>query len=115
MFFLAAGPRVAGSSELLSSPRAGRLLARLAKGADIVLVDSPPVLASADALAIGRIATGAVLVVEARRTTIPAVRRAKDALTQNQTRLLGVVLNRFEPSLAGSVYGDDLAGYGGGH
>jgi Mrp family chromosome partitioning ATPase len=115
MFFLAAGPKAASSADLLSSPQAGRLLGRLATGADIVLIDSPPVLASADALAIGRLAAGAVLVVEAGQTTVPAVQRAKDALTRDQTRLLGVVLNRFEPAFAGSVYGDHVPDYGHGY
>jgi capsular exopolysaccharide synthesis family protein len=93
---LAAGPPVANPTELLSTTRTARLLERLAADADVVLLDAPPVLSVADTLVIGRHATGAVLVVEAGRTPAPAARRAKDALTRNQTRLLGVVLNKFK-------------------
>lgn len=98
--FLAAGSRTANPTELLSTPRTARLLERLASTADVVLLDAPPVLAVADTLVIGRLSAGAVLVVEAGRTPAPVARRAKDALTRNQTRLLGVVLNKFKPKRA---------------
>jgi capsular exopolysaccharide synthesis family protein len=111
MYFLATGAPVANPTELLATPRTGRLLDGLARQADIVLLDTPPVLPVADTLVIGRLAAGAVLVVEARRTPGPAAKRAKDALTRNQTRLLGVVLNKFQPKYAGYGYGDSF-GYG---
>jgi polysaccharide biosynthesis transport protein len=111
MYFLSAGPSVGNPTELLATPRTGRLLDVLSEQADIVLLDTPPVLPVADTLVIGRLAAGAVLVVEARHTPAPAARRAKDALTRNQTRLLGVVLNQFK-----AKYADDTsAGYGYGH
>jgi receptor protein-tyrosine kinase len=105
MYFLGTGPQVSSPTELLSTPRMGKLLESLAADADIVILDAPPVLPVADTLVIGRLAAGAVLVVEARRTPAPAVKRAKDALTRNQTRLLGVVLNKFRPTITGYGYG----------
>jgi receptor protein-tyrosine kinase len=111
MYFLGAGQHVGNPTELLSTPRLGRLLEVLADQADIVLLDAPPVLPVADTLVIGRLATGAVLVVEARRTPAPAAQRAKDALTRNQTRLLGVVLNKFRARYATDANADGY-GYG---
>ncbi len=104
MCFLSAGHSADTPTELLSTPRIRRLLERLAGVTDIVLIDAPPVLAVADTLVIGRLASGAILVVEARRTPVPAVKKAKDMLTRNQTRLLGVVLNKFKPTAAGQTY-----------
>jgi capsular exopolysaccharide synthesis family protein len=116
LYFLATGPQVANPTELLATPRTGRLLESLAAQADIVLLDTPPVLPVADTLVIGRLAAGAVLVVEARRTPAPAAQRAKDALTRNQTRLLGVVLNKFQPKFAGYGSGEGEGfGYGFGY
>lgn len=112
MHFLGTGPRVSSPTELLSTPQMGKLLDRLAVEADIVLLDAPPVLPVADTLVIGRLAAGAVLVVEAGRTPVPAVKRAKDALTRNQTRLLGVVLNKFKSTRTSYDYG--RYGYGNG-
>jgi capsular exopolysaccharide synthesis family protein len=114
LYFLATGPQVANPTELLATPRTGSLLESLAAQADIVLLDTPPVLPVADTLVIGRLAAGAVLVVEARRTPVPAAKRAKDSLTKNQTRLLGVVLNKFQAKFAGYGYSEGV-GYGYGY
>jgi capsular exopolysaccharide synthesis family protein len=113
MCFLSAGAPVDNPTELLSAPRIARLLERLAGVTDIVLVDAPPVLSVADTLVIGHMASGAVLVVEANRTTVPAVKKAKDTLTRNQTRLLGVVLNKYRPRAADETYVGVGADYGG--
>lgn len=94
LYLMATGPSVNNPTELLTATRTKRLLDALAEQADVVLVDSPPVLPIADTLEIGRMAAGAILVVEARRTEVGAAQRAKDALTQNQTRLLGVIVNK---------------------
>ena len=115
MYFLATGPQVANPTELLATSRTGRLLEALATQADIVLLDTPPVLPVADTLVIGRLVAGAVLVVEARRTPVPAVQRAKDALTRNQTRLLGVVLNKFRRKFASADETSYGFGYGYGY
>lgn len=109
--FLAAGAPVHNPTELLATPRTAQLLESLSSQADIVLLDTPPVLPVADTLVLGRLAAGAVLVVESRRTPGPAARRAKDTLTRNQTRLLGVVLNKFDAD-AGSYGIGDPGGYG---
>ena len=95
LYVMAAGPQVPDPAELLGSRRTAGLLTALAAEADIVLIDTPPVLLVADTLVIGRMTAGAVLVVEAGRTPVVAVEHAKDALTRNQTRILGVVLNKF--------------------
>jgi succinoglycan biosynthesis transport protein ExoP len=96
--FLPAGTPTPNPTELLGGEAMTRLLAGLAGNADIVLLDTPPVLPVADTLVIGRRAAGAVLVVEAHRTPADVVQRAKSALTRNRTRLLGVVLNQLRPS-----------------
>ncbi|MGH9031514.1 MAG: CpsD/CapB family tyrosine-protein kinase, partial [Acidimicrobiia bacterium] len=104
--FLAAGAPVHDPTELLATPRTAQLLESLSSQADIVLLDTPPVLPVADTLVIGRLAAGAVLVVESRSTPGPAAKRAKDSLTRNQTRLLGVVLNKFDPDEASYGIGE---------
>jgi capsular exopolysaccharide synthesis family protein len=96
LYFLATGHPVNNPTELLGSGRTRQLLDGLAQQADLVLLDTPPILPVADTLVIGRMAAGAVLVTESRTTAIDAVNKAKDLLTRNQTRLLGVVLNKFQ-------------------
>ena len=95
-YFLATGRDTNNPTELLGTARIARMLDVLSSQADVVLLDTPPVLPVADTLVIGRMAAGAILVVESRSTPVPAVMQAKDALTRNQTRLLGVVLNKVQ-------------------
>jgi len=121
LYLLPTGGAVQNPAELLGANRTATLLRSLADQADVVLIDTPPVLLVADTLVIGRMVAGAVLVVESRRTPTPAVQQAKDALTRNQTRILGVVLNKFQPRDAsdgygyGYGYGDAPVGDGDGH
>lgn len=112
LYFLGTGRPVANPTELLGSGRTHQLLDGLARQADLVLIDAPPVLPVADSLVIGRMSAGAVLVAESRRTAIDSVNKAKDLLTRNQTRLLGVVLNKFQRRDAVASFG---YGYGYGY
>lgn len=105
-YFLAAGPRVTNPTELLGTAAAARLLTCLAAEADIVLVDSPPVLPVADTLVVARRAAGVLLVVEAGRTSLTDVRAACDALERNGVRVLGVALNKLDAREVGLGYGD---------
>jgi Mrp family chromosome partitioning ATPase len=57
-----------------------KLLHELARQADIVLVDSPPVLLTADAAALAPIVDGVLLVLEAGRTPCEAAQRAVENL-----------------------------------
>lgn len=112
LYFLSTGSSCDNPTELLGTGRTVLLLNALAQQADIVLVDTAPVLPVADTLVVGRLAAGALLVVEARRTPLPAIHRAKDALTRNQTRILGLVLNRLRAQDAAYSYGYYGYGYG---
>jgi capsular exopolysaccharide synthesis family protein len=108
LYFLATGNGITNPTEMLATTRTSKMLKSLAAQADIVLLDTPPILPVADTLVIGRMAAGALMVVEAGSTPIHAVRDAKDALTRNQTRLLGIVLNKVEEGRLtyGYGYGD---------
>jgi capsular exopolysaccharide synthesis family protein len=110
LYLLSAGTGVQNPAELLGTRRTAQLLEALARQADIVLIDTPPVLLVADTLGLCRMVGGAILVVEARKTPIVAVNHAKDAIIRNQGRLLGMVLNKLPTT--GQDYG---YGYGYGY
>jgi capsular exopolysaccharide synthesis family protein len=109
VYFIGTGPPVRNPTELLGTNRTAMMLDELGKQADLILIDAPPVLPVADMLVIGRIVTGVILVVEARRTTVTDISKTKDLLTRNQTRILGVVLNKMRQR--DGSYGDAY-GYG---
>lgn len=90
---LASGPPVARPSELLSSPAMEQVLNQLRTDFDLVIVDSPPVLAITDALLVGKHTDGMIVVTRMRRTTRSGLRRSIEAVERVHARLLGVVIN----------------------
>lgn len=66
----------------------------LRQSVDLVIIDSPPILAATDPLIIAPNTDGAVLVCRAGATRREALRRAADSLHQGSVRIIGVVLNQ---------------------
>ena len=76
----------------------------LRQSVDLVIIDSPPVLAATDSLIIAPNTDGAVLVCRAGTTRRDALRRAADSLHQGSVRIIGVVLNQQNGRHAGTYY-----------
>jgi len=91
---LVSGPLPPNPADLLGSPQMARLIKMLKERADLVLFDSPPALAVADASLLAARTSGVILVVDTGETRRDAVRRAKEALEKAEARMLGAVLNR---------------------
>ena len=91
--FLAAGPAPPNPSELLSHPRTRELFDALKAQADIVLVDSPPVLPVTDAAVLSRVADGVLIVANAGSTTRKALRATTTVLDQVGAPIVGFLLN----------------------
>lgn len=104
LWVLPCGPIPPNPSELLVSYRMERILNQLGEQADVVLVDTPPVLAVADPTILAARADGVILVVEAGRTRVGALRQAKERLTRGSARMLGVVVNKLGSRQAGYQY-----------
>jgi protein-tyrosine kinase len=71
-----------------------QLLETNGPGFDWILLDAPPGLDSPDATALGAVADGVVLVLQAGRTKRPILARAADLLGKGGARTIGSVLNR---------------------
>ena len=94
---LAAGPPVPNPSELLGSSRAAETISALSATADLVLIDSPPILPVSDALVVSGITDGTILVAGSGSTTRRSIRQALELLRQVDAPLIGTVLNNAEP------------------
>jgi Mrp family chromosome partitioning ATPase len=82
----------------------GQLLDRLTELADVVIFDSPPVLAVADATVLSKRVDGLVLVTESGQTRRDAAQQAVATLRQAGARMLGGVLNRASHKGGGYYY-----------
>src|SRR5207237_4318820 len=100
---LSSGPIPPNPAELLSSPRFRELVGILQETADIVIIDSPPVLVVADPIVLASQVDATVLVVDTGHTRPESARRAKEALAKSNTKLLGGILNKLD-TRAGKYY-----------
>jgi tyrosine-protein kinase Etk/Wzc len=80
-------------ADLLATPLIRQLIEDLREKADVVIIDTPPVLAVSDPLILGGYANGVVMVTSARRSTKDALAKALDQLAVDQVPVLGIVLN----------------------
>ena len=78
---------------------------------DLVILDSPPVLAVADAALIASHVDSVVLVLKYGDTSVMEVLRAKERLQQGaSTRIIGCVVNQFDGG-SGQAYDPYVTSY----
>jgi capsular exopolysaccharide synthesis family protein len=91
---LPAGQAVAHTIDVANSPRMDDLLAEASESYDVVIVDAPSVLATADAEAFGAHADIKIVFVVNRTSRRRVVTKALRRLELVNGRLAGIVLNR---------------------
>ena len=93
---LAAGAIPSNPAELLSSPDLKDILHQALTDYAWVVIDSPPVLAVADASLIANVVQGVLFVVAAERTVVPNALNALEQLDAANARFVGAVLNHVD-------------------
>ncbi|MBC6456846.1 polysaccharide biosynthesis tyrosine autokinase [Actinomadura sp. HBU206391] len=93
LFVLSSGPVPPNPGELLGSQHMQKLLLDVRDRADIVLLDTPPLLPVADATVLARNCDGAVMIARHGRTQTDELRSGVERLRAADVRLLGSVLN----------------------
>jgi capsular exopolysaccharide synthesis family protein len=96
LWVLGAGRIPPNPAELIGSQRFRDFLNSLKEHFDLILVDSPPVMAVTDAAIAAHAANGVVFVVGAEMTSRNAARGAVEHLEQGRAHFVGAVLNRVE-------------------
>ncbi|MGR6337105.1 CpsD/CapB family tyrosine-protein kinase [Priestia megaterium] len=93
LYVLTSGPIPPNPSELLASKQMGEVLAEMKERFDMVIFDTPPILAVADAQILANQVDASLLIVSSSKTEKDAALKAKELLTQAKSKLLGAVLN----------------------
>jgi tyrosine-protein kinase Etk/Wzc len=104
---LTAGLIPPNPSELLMSPRFGELIERVGKEYDLVIVDTPPILAVTDASIIGRLCGVTLLVLRSGAHPMREVTLALKRFVQSGVRPTGLVFNDVTRITGGYGYGYD--------
>ncbi|MGO9557127.1 MAG: CpsD/CapB family tyrosine-protein kinase [Syntrophobacteraceae bacterium] len=90
--------------ELFNLPRFEGFWANLKLKFDLVLIDSPPLTVSPDALALASKVDGVVLVVEAEKTKWQSARYVREQIERVGGNILGVVFNKRHYYIPQSIY-----------
>jgi capsular exopolysaccharide synthesis family protein len=93
LWLISAGLLPANPSELLGSAMARATIESLAGQYDIVILDTPPVHVAADALILGSMANGVLLVLRAGHSERDAAQEALQRLLNVGAHVVGAVLN----------------------
>jgi capsular exopolysaccharide synthesis family protein len=93
---LTSGPLMTNSTELLGSSRMSSILKELEEWFDIVILDTPSLLAVTDAALLIPQVDGVLLVISRGQAREKAVKTAEKQLSDIHARLIGVVINRVE-------------------
>ena len=87
------GPHPPNPAELLNSKRMKELLAQAKDRFNIVLLDTPPVLAVIDPVIVSSLADSTVFVVRSGKTTRRPLVRAVEEIRKSKADIIGVVFN----------------------
>ena len=93
LYIVTSGPLPPNPSELLGSTEMDEFIRHAKENFDIVLFDSPPVIAVTDAAILSTKVGGTILVIKAHQTDKNGVLRAKSLLDNVNAHMVGCVLN----------------------
>jgi capsular exopolysaccharide synthesis family protein len=101
---LPSGPLPPNPSELIGSKRMKEVLMAAKELADLVLIDTPPVLAVSDAAVLAPRTDGVMVIVNMEGSKRDEAKKARDLLLQVNSNLVGVVLNNMEEAKSYGYY-----------
>ncbi|WP_407306882.1 CpsD/CapB family tyrosine-protein kinase [Desulfosporosinus sp. SB140] len=94
LLVLTGGPIPPNPAELVGSKRMKRLIEEASEQFDIVLIDTPPIVAVTDAAILAQEVDGVILVLASGEVNKDYALRAKEQLDKVGAKILGAVLNK---------------------
>jgi len=106
LWVLPSGPLAATPADVIGSSRMDAIIEHLKSMADVILFDTPPVVAVTDAALLASKVDGALLVLRAGTTKRDYAEQAKELLEHIHVRIVGVVLTNAQiDKKMGAYYG----------
>jgi capsular exopolysaccharide synthesis family protein len=101
---LTCGPIPPNPSELLGSKAMKQMVQIAQETYDVIIFDTPPVLAVTDAQILANICDGSIIVVRSEQTEYEAIQKAKELLEPAHAKMLGIVLNDVAQKKSNTYY-----------
>jgi len=104
LYVLVSGVKPPNPAELVASEAMKTVFERVKEFADFILVDSPPVLAASDAMALAPMVDGVIVMAGYTRANRDDAKRTTELLKKVKARVLGLVINNIAPSTRYGYY-----------
>jgi protein-tyrosine kinase len=101
---LTSGPSAPNPAELVGSKRMRQLLENAIGDFDLLLCDTPPIVAVADAVSLAAQCDGVIFVVKTGAVHQEVIKRTLGQIEAVKGRVLGVVLNKYDARRDGYYY-----------
>lgn len=101
---MVAGVKPPNPAELVASDAMRSVLEKARQSADYVLVDSPPILAASDAMALAPMVDGVIVIASYSKARRDGARRTVELLRKVGAHILGLVINNVAPSTRYGYY-----------
>lgn len=101
---LTGGPIPPNPAELVGSQRMKRLIQKASEQYDMVLIDTPPIIAVTDAAILAQEVDGVILVLASGEVNKEYAQRAKVLLDKVGAKILGAVLNKADMNTSEHYY-----------
>lgn len=110
---ISCGDIPANPADLLGSVKFKKLFQDLQEKFDVIILDTPPLLAATDASVLSTIVDGMIIVTSSRRTKLEELRVSVESINNVRGRIFGTVLNKFDSRDSyGSTYTMQYYKYG---
>lgn len=107
---LSAGALPPNPAELLNSPAMAQVMKELEGSADLIIFDTPPLLATSDSQLMSAKMDGVVFVMQMGSVARSGTLRAFELLKQANANLIGIVFNKVDATQGASAYAN-YSGY----
>ena len=104
LYIIPSGPIPPNPSELLSSNRFTDLLNEAKEVFDMIIIDTPPLLAVTDAQILASKLDGAIIVARSNQTEVEQLKQAVELINKVGGNLIGAVLNDVEKKDSNNYY-----------
>lgn len=111
LYVLTSGSTTSAATSLLYSNRMPEVLQKLRTEFETIFIDTPPMLQIPDARVLGRMVDSVIMVVRSGKTTRDAAMAARQRFSEDGTRMLGTILNDWNPKRSPNGYYGYQNGY----
>src|SRR5690606_8658243 len=104
LYYITTGTLPPHPAEMLNSAQTKQFISEMREKFDIVILDSPPIIAAADSEIISRFVDATILVVSSEKTETDIMKKAVSIIGKGNSPFIGCVLNNFDYKMGYNNY-----------